>query len=118
MTMARFFIPICTAHIGRYIPAARLLVRGPSVIGRYHQNRSSAVDFGRRRSIEGEKGKNKKKRKKRKKKRRGRIPRVVLARVPSPPAGDFSPARGERSRQLYHVLVCWFVLDLYLSSQD
>ncbi|RWW14645.1 hypothetical protein GW17_00021563 [Ensete ventricosum] len=54
-----------------------------------------------RRSIEGEKGKKKKKRKRRKKKkkRRRRIPRVVLARVPSPPTGDFSPAQGERSRR-------------------
>ncbi|RWW39919.1 hypothetical protein BHE74_00054704 [Ensete ventricosum] len=39
------------------------------------------VDFGRWRSIEGEKGKKKKKRKRRKKKkRRRRIPRAVLAR--------------------------------------
>ncbi|RRT78813.1 hypothetical protein B296_00013261, partial [Ensete ventricosum] len=47
--------------------SARLPVRGPSTTGRYRQNRSSVIDFGRRRSIEGEKGK-KKKRKRRKKK--------------------------------------------------
>ncbi|RZR74916.1 hypothetical protein BHM03_00046197 [Ensete ventricosum] len=58
------------------------------------------VDFGRWRSIEGEKGKKKKKRKRRKKKkRRRRIPRVVLARTPSSPAshrplpGDFPKNR-------------------------
>ncbi|RWW66308.1 hypothetical protein BHE74_00026330 [Ensete ventricosum] len=51
----------------------------------------------RRRSSEGEKGK---KRKRRKKKRRRRIPRAVLARTSSLPAGDFSHARGERSRRL------------------
>ncbi|RWW28936.1 hypothetical protein GW17_00006566, partial [Ensete ventricosum] len=67
--------------------------------------RPSAVDFGHRRSIEGEKGK-KKKKKKKKKKRRRRIPRVVLARMPSPPVGrprailarTLSPARGRCPR--------------------
>ncbi|RZS21561.1 hypothetical protein BHM03_00054215, partial [Ensete ventricosum] len=78
---ATFFIPTCTAHIGRYIS-----VREPPATRRYRQNRPSAIDFGRRRSIEGEKGKKKTKRKRRKKKRRRRIPRAVLARTLSPPA--------------------------------
>ncbi|RWW56990.1 hypothetical protein BHE74_00036255 [Ensete ventricosum] len=63
------------------------------------KNQPSAIDFGRRRStegesdhrrsIEGEKVKKKKKRKRRKKKRRRRtyFPRDVLARAPSPPVG-------------------------------
>ncbi|RWV97040.1 hypothetical protein GW17_00040203 [Ensete ventricosum] len=82
------------------------------------KNRSSAVDFGHRRSIEGEidrqqsiegeKGK-KKKRKRRKKKKTPRHPRrcaVVARGLPTPArrcrpwvVGDFSPARGERSRR-------------------
>ncbi|RWW20999.1 hypothetical protein GW17_00014856 [Ensete ventricosum] len=50
-----------------YRYADRLLPR------RYRKNRSSAIDFGRLRSIEGEKGKKKKKkRKRRNKKKRGR----------------------------------------------
>ncbi|RWW07657.1 hypothetical protein GW17_00028951 [Ensete ventricosum] len=53
--------------------SARLSVCGPPAIGRYRQNRSSTVDFGHRRSIEGEKGK-KKKRKRRKKKNTSRRP--------------------------------------------
>ncbi|RWW12535.1 hypothetical protein BHE74_00048258 [Ensete ventricosum] len=58
--------------------SARLPTCGPPAIGRYHQNRSSTVGFGRRWSIEGEinnrwsiegeKGKKKKKRRRRKKK--------------------------------------------------
>ncbi|RWV82282.1 hypothetical protein GW17_00056224, partial [Ensete ventricosum] len=48
--------------------------------------------------IEGEKGK-KKKRNRRKKKRRRRIPRAILARMSSPPAGNFSPAWEERSKR-------------------
>ncbi|RWW76334.1 hypothetical protein BHE74_00015584 [Ensete ventricosum] len=71
----------------------------------------SAVDFNRRRSIEGEKGKKKKKRKRRKKKKgeeeptfhmpsslAGR-PRTVTALTLSPPspAGAFSPVRGDRT---------------------
>ncbi|RWW70510.1 hypothetical protein BHE74_00021801 [Ensete ventricosum] len=80
--------------------STKLTVRGPAAIGRYCQNRLSAGDFGRRRSIEGEidhrrstegeKGKKKKKkRKRRKKKKRGRRKKYL---VPSSPAGDFSPA--------------------------
>ncbi|RZR81956.1 hypothetical protein BHM03_00008276 [Ensete ventricosum] len=65
----------------------------PLAIGRYHQNRPSAVDFGRRRSIEGEKG-NKKKEEEEEKKclgpsspaHRHRL-RAVLACTPSSPAG-------------------------------
>ncbi|RWW13427.1 hypothetical protein GW17_00022853 [Ensete ventricosum] len=73
--------------------SARLTVRGPLATGRYRQNRSSVVDFGCRRSIEGEidrwrsiegeKGK-KKKRKRRKNKEEDllspcrRCPCVVL----------------------------------------
>ncbi|RZR84443.1 hypothetical protein BHM03_00011279 [Ensete ventricosum] len=71
----------------------------------------SAVDFNRRRSIEGEKGKKKKKRKRRKKKKgeeeptfhmpsslAGR-PRTITALTLSPPspAGAFSPVRGDRT---------------------
>ncbi|RWW47598.1 hypothetical protein BHE74_00046378, partial [Ensete ventricosum] len=96
--MARFFIPICTTRIGRYVLVRQVTDTRTAHIGRYHQNRPSAVDFGRRRSIEGEidhcrliegeKGKKKKQRKRRKKKkRRRRIPRAVPAREPSPPAG-------------------------------
>ncbi|RWW16453.1 hypothetical protein GW17_00019666 [Ensete ventricosum] len=71
------------------------------------KNRSSAVDFGRQRPIEGEIEK-KKRRKRKKKKRRRRKPSAVLARVPSSPVGRthtvigralslaFSPARGEK----------------------
>ncbi|RWW36317.1 hypothetical protein BHE74_00058672 [Ensete ventricosum] len=73
--------------------SARLTVRGPLATGRYRQNQSSVVDFGCRRSIEGEidrwrsiegeKGK-KKKRKRRKNKEEDllspcrRCPCVVL----------------------------------------
>ncbi|RWW79089.1 hypothetical protein BHE74_00012660, partial [Ensete ventricosum] len=73
----------------------------PLTTGQYRQNRLSAVDFAHRWSIEGEKGKKKKKKKKKKRrnKRRRRIPRAVLARAPSRPASDFSPAQGERSRR-------------------
>ncbi|RWW01346.1 hypothetical protein GW17_00035620 [Ensete ventricosum] len=46
-----------------------------------------AVDFSHRRSIEGEKGKKKKRKRRKKKTRRRIIPRVVLAYMPSPPAG-------------------------------
>ncbi|RWW31247.1 hypothetical protein GW17_00004137, partial [Ensete ventricosum] len=75
-----------------------LPVCGSPVVGRYHQNRPSVVNFGcrrsiegeidRRGSIEGEKGKKKNKRKRRKKKEEGRgeeeiIPRAVLAHVPA-----------------------------------
>ncbi|RWW32780.1 hypothetical protein BHE74_00021658 [Ensete ventricosum] len=62
--------------------SAKLLVRRPPATGWYHQNRPSAVNFGRQRSIEGEidhrqsiereKGKKKKKRKRKMKKRRRR----------------------------------------------
>ncbi|RWW22051.1 hypothetical protein GW17_00013770 [Ensete ventricosum] len=54
------------------------------------QFRPSAIDEGEidhRRSIEGEKEKKKKKRKRRKKREEERIPRAILARVPSPLAG-------------------------------
>ncbi|RZR92087.1 hypothetical protein BHM03_00020336, partial [Ensete ventricosum] len=59
-------------------------------------------EINRRQSIEGEKGKTKKKRKRRKKKKRRRstsVPRIVLARAPSPPslASDFSPTQGDRT---------------------
>ncbi|RZR79653.1 hypothetical protein BHM03_00005443 [Ensete ventricosum] len=78
--------------------SARLLVRGPPATGRYRQNRPSIVDGGRKREEEEEK-------KKEEEKKylgpslpaRHRRPRV--AREPLPPAGDFSPARGERSRR-------------------
>ncbi|RWW10291.1 hypothetical protein BHE74_00019050 [Ensete ventricosum] len=69
--------------------STRLPVCEPPTTGRYCQNRSSAIDFGHRRSIEGEKGK--KKKRKRRKKRRRRIPRVVLARTLSPPASRPRP---------------------------
>ncbi|RWV85011.1 hypothetical protein BHE74_00043287 [Ensete ventricosum] len=52
-----------------------------TVDGRFQ---SSAIDFDRRRSIEGEKAK-KNKRKRRKKKKRTTFPRAVLACAPSPP---------------------------------
>ncbi|RZS12605.1 hypothetical protein BHM03_00044072 [Ensete ventricosum] len=89
---ARFSIPICTAVPGDTYRSARLLVRGPPATGRYRQNRpppKSTVGgrFGHRRSIEGEKGKKKKRKRRKKKKRRRRIPRTVLARMPSLPAG-------------------------------
>ncbi|RRT34814.1 hypothetical protein B296_00055258, partial [Ensete ventricosum] len=41
----------------------------------------------RQRSLVGEKGKKKKRKRRKKKTRRRRIPRVVLARMPSSPAG-------------------------------
>ncbi|RWW09616.1 hypothetical protein GW17_00026885 [Ensete ventricosum] len=88
-------ISICIARYGWYIP-----VRGPPTIGGYRQNRPSAIDFGRRRSIkgeidrrrsiEGEKGK-KKKRKRRKNKKE--VPHVVLARAPSPARGSLASRR-------------------------
>ncbi|RZS22314.1 hypothetical protein BHM03_00055070 [Ensete ventricosum] len=65
-----------------------------------------AVDFGCRRSIEGEigliEGENgkKKKRKRRKKKRRRRKPSAVLARAPSPRVAR-APLRGERPLPLF-----------------
>ncbi|RZR83669.1 hypothetical protein BHM03_00010345, partial [Ensete ventricosum] len=61
----------CVA-LNRFPCAVRrpLSVRGLPATGQYLQNRSLVVDFGRWRSIEGEKGKKKKKRKRRKKKKR------------------------------------------------
>ncbi|RWV93356.1 hypothetical protein GW17_00044192 [Ensete ventricosum] len=70
--------------------SARLPVHGPPAIGRYRQNRPLAVDFGRRRSIEGEKGK--KKRKRRKKKKSRRIPRASLSCTPLPSSGRREPS--------------------------
>ncbi|RZR99416.1 hypothetical protein BHM03_00028986 [Ensete ventricosum] len=113
--------------------SAKLTVREPPATGRYHQSRPSAVDFGHRRLIEGEKGKKKKKKKKRKRRKKKkeekkkeylvpslpacrRYPRVAHAPLPPSPAGrsravaaltrDFSPAQGERSRRRlqYHII--------------
>ncbi|RZS06329.1 hypothetical protein BHM03_00036973, partial [Ensete ventricosum] len=50
--------------------SARLPVCGLPATEQYRQNRSSVIDFDRRQSIKGEKGKKKKKRKRRKKRRR------------------------------------------------
>ncbi|RWV97261.1 hypothetical protein GW17_00039965 [Ensete ventricosum] len=70
--------------------SVRLSVRGLLVTGWYRQNQPSVVDFGRRRSIEGEKGKKKKKkRKRRKKKKRGRRKKYLVL---------YSPARCRRLR--------------------
>ncbi|RWW18630.1 hypothetical protein GW17_00017369 [Ensete ventricosum] len=74
--------------------STRLPVRRPSATGWYRQNRPSTVDFGHRRSIEGEKGKKKKKkkRKRRKKMRRRKNtsrrprPRTVTTRAPPLPS--------------------------------
>ncbi|RRT51388.1 hypothetical protein B296_00051140 [Ensete ventricosum] len=66
--------------------SGKLTVREPPATGQYRQSRPSAVDFGHRRSIEGEKGK-KKKKKEEEKKKEERIPRAVLAHVPSLPVG-------------------------------
>ncbi|RWW88546.1 hypothetical protein BHE74_00002569 [Ensete ventricosum] len=92
-----------------------------------------AVDFDRRRSIEGEKGKKKKKKKKKRKRRKKKkrihtsFPRAVLARVSSPPTRrprlriacvpsspasillpreetKHLPAQGERSRRRHKFL--------------
>ncbi|RWW00856.1 hypothetical protein GW17_00036146 [Ensete ventricosum] len=86
--------------------SARLPIHGPPTTGRYHQKstvgnrfRPSAINFGHRRSIWGEKGKKKKKkRKRRKKKKRRRRKKYLfsLPRGPSPsPAGAFSPVQGD-----------------------
>ncbi|RWV80024.1 hypothetical protein GW17_00058759, partial [Ensete ventricosum] len=114
---SRFSIPICTARIRRYRQNRQ------SAVDFGHQ-RSIEGEIDRRQSIEGEKGKKKKRKRRKKKKKRRIIPcavlactppagclRVVLVRTLSPPAGcpravvacgspvgDFSPARGERSR--------------------
>ncbi|RWW19206.1 hypothetical protein BHE74_00008942 [Ensete ventricosum] len=76
------FRPVSPGTNGTYW-SARLPVRRPPATGGTIKNRPSTVDFGRRQSIEGEKGKKKKKkkRKRRKKKRRRRKPSAVLARV-------------------------------------
>ncbi|RZR94754.1 hypothetical protein BHM03_00023532 [Ensete ventricosum] len=107
---------VCTGPPG-YLYADRLLPGGTA------KNRSSTVDFNRRqsiegeidrrRSIEGEKGKKKKKkkRKRRKKRRRGeeeRIPRAVLARLPSPPVGrQHAAAALARSTNLHLSIKAW-----------
>ncbi|RZR72478.1 hypothetical protein BHM03_00013841, partial [Ensete ventricosum] len=89
------FVPLVPGGTYR---SARLPVRGPPTIGRYRQNPLSVVVFGRRRSIEGEKGKKKKKKKKRKRRKRreeeylassslARCHRSWVAREPSSPAG-------------------------------
>ncbi|RZR91937.1 hypothetical protein BHM03_00020178 [Ensete ventricosum] len=82
VSKTRFSIPICTAIPGGTYRSAKLPVCGPLAIGRYCQNQSSMVDFGRRWSIEGEIDRQRliegEKGKKKKKKRR-RTPRVVLA---------------------------------------
>ncbi|RWV94642.1 hypothetical protein GW17_00042797 [Ensete ventricosum] len=73
--------------------SARLSVRGQPATGWYHQKliiggqfRPSAINFDRRRSIEGEKGKKKKKRKRRKKKRRRRKKYLLSPCRPHPHA--------------------------------
>ncbi|RWW45526.1 hypothetical protein BHE74_00048636, partial [Ensete ventricosum] len=63
--------------------SAGLPVCGPPATGWYRQNRSSAVDFGRRRSIEGEKGKKKKKKKRKRKRRKNKSGRRKKYLVPS-----------------------------------
>ncbi|RWV93986.1 hypothetical protein GW17_00043516 [Ensete ventricosum] len=93
--------------------SASVPVRGSPATGWYRQNRPSAVDFGRWRSIEGEKRKKNKKRKRRKKKKRRRREKYLLACAPSSPARrrprpwamflpreetERLPARGERSQ--------------------
>ncbi|RWV96820.1 hypothetical protein BHE74_00050586 [Ensete ventricosum] len=89
--------------------STRLPVYGPLATEQYRQNRPSAVDFSRRWSIEGEKGKKKKKKRKRRKKKRRRREKYLLTHAPSPPlptrnfstarGDEMSPARGERSRR-------------------
>ncbi|RWW22354.1 hypothetical protein GW17_00013457 [Ensete ventricosum] len=86
---------VCTIHQPSYRHADRLLPGG-SV-----KDQPSAVDFGRRRSIEEEKWK--KKRKRKKKRKEGK--QEYLARLPSLPAGRLrvvvargSPARRRRPR--------------------
>ncbi|RRT53640.1 hypothetical protein B296_00049725 [Ensete ventricosum] len=73
--------------------SARLPVRGPTTIGRYHQNRPSAVDFGRLPQstigsrLKDKKGRRRRRGKEERRRRREEVPRAVLACVPSPPAG-------------------------------
>ncbi|RWV85457.1 hypothetical protein GW17_00052751 [Ensete ventricosum] len=101
---ARFAISTVTVRYGQYITvrqvAGTLTARYRAVPPKIDRQRS--IDFGRRRSIEQEKGKKKKRKKKKKKveKKNTYRPRAVLARAPSPPAGAFTPAREERSRRL------------------
>ncbi|RWW74723.1 hypothetical protein BHE74_00017323 [Ensete ventricosum] len=98
--------------MGSTYRSARLPVHGPPGTGGTYQsarlpihgppkNRPSAIDFGHRRSIWGEKGKKKKKkRKRRKKKKRRRRKKYLfsLPRGPSPsPAGAFSPVQGDET---------------------
>ncbi|RWW46194.1 hypothetical protein BHE74_00047893, partial [Ensete ventricosum] len=54
--------------MGGTYQSARLPVHGPPTIRRYAKSRLLAVDFGRRRPIEGEKGKKKKKKEEEEKK--------------------------------------------------
>ncbi|RWW31148.1 hypothetical protein GW17_00004238 [Ensete ventricosum] len=118
----RFLHKVCNFDIYRPVwavhtdpPSCRYADR--PLPGGSTKNQLSAVDFDRRRSIEGEidrrrliereKGKKKKKRKKKKTKEKRRK-RILIARAQSSPvrcrrpliAGAFSPARGERSRRL------------------
>ncbi|RRT77947.1 hypothetical protein B296_00023801, partial [Ensete ventricosum] len=95
----RFVLP-GTGGIYRF---AMLPVCGPTTTRGYCQNRLSVVNFGRRRSIEGqidrrrliegEKGKKKKKKRKRRKKKeeeegkKKEVPRAVLVRPSLPFAG-------------------------------
>ncbi|RRT45656.1 hypothetical protein B296_00054966, partial [Ensete ventricosum] len=60
-----------------------LLVRGPPTIGRYAKNRPSAVDFGHRRSIEGDRRKREEEEEEEKKQNFYRL-RSQVARAPLP----------------------------------
>ncbi|RWV89352.1 hypothetical protein GW17_00048500 [Ensete ventricosum] len=85
-------------HTDLYRPYQAVCTGPPGYRYVDHLLSGGTVKIDRRRSIEGEKGKKKKKRKRRKKKkRRRRIPRAVAAHGSL--MGDFSPARGERSRR-------------------
>ncbi|RWW27591.1 hypothetical protein GW17_00007977 [Ensete ventricosum] len=92
--------------------SARLPIRGPPTTGRYRQNRPWVIDYGPRRSIEGEEGK-KKKRKRRKKKKRGRRKKYLalsslarcrrfrVARASSPLVGRSQAVTAVARRQFF-----------------
>ncbi|RWV78995.1 hypothetical protein GW17_00059940 [Ensete ventricosum] len=97
--------------------SARLPVRGPPTTGWFRQKstvsdrlREKSTIGGRLSKKKGRRGGKRRKRRKEEKKEylspaRDPHPCAVTARAPSPPAGAFSPARGERSRR--HDQSCW-----------
>ncbi|RWW32632.1 hypothetical protein GW17_00002679 [Ensete ventricosum] len=105
-----FAILTYTVRYGRYIPVRQVTGTRTAcywaVLPKIDRRRPIEGKIDRQRSIEEEKGKKKRKRRKKKRRIKNTAPsspacrhRPWVARALSPPAGAFSPARGERSRR-------------------